>query len=120
MTKIVLNGCYGGFGLSDVAYIRYAEIAGLTLYPEKTEYGSTLYYLEPKESKYNRDSLYDGDMDRTDPALVQVVEELGEKSWGSCSKLYVVEIPKGTQYRIDEYDGLEHLETRDRINWSVA
>jgi len=32
----------------------------------------------------------------------------------------VVEIPKGTLYRIDEYDGNESVETRDAINWIVA
>ena len=26
MTKIVYNGCYGGFGLSDEAEIRYREL----------------------------------------------------------------------------------------------
>ena len=122
MTKIVLNGCYGGFGLSDAAYVRYAEIAGLTLYPEKIN-DWTRYYLEPKvegQEDARRKTLYDDDLERTDPVLVQVVEELGKKSWGSCAQLYIEEMPKGTHYQIHEYDGVENLETRDGIDWSVA
>ncbi len=31
--KVVINTCYGGFGLSHKAIMRYAEMRGLTLYP---------------------------------------------------------------------------------------
>lgn len=37
MTKIVYNACFGGFGLSEAGLMRYAELKGLTLYPEKNE-----------------------------------------------------------------------------------
>ena len=33
------------------------------------------------------------DIPRDDPNLVQVVEELGEASWGSAAELKVIEIP---------------------------
>lgn len=32
----------------------------------------------------------------------------------------VVEIPKGTAYRICEYDGSEYIEYRDEIDWKIA
>jgi hypothetical protein len=46
---------------------------------------------------------------RDDPALVQVVEELGAKSSGEFAKLHVVEIPEDVQWEIEEYDGKEHI-----------
>jgi hypothetical protein len=45
--------------------------------------------------------------DRADKFLVQTVEELGEKANGGFAKLEIVEIPDGTDWRIDEYDGME-------------
>ena len=48
--------------------------------------------------------------DRADPKLVQVVEELGsEKASGSCAELKVVKIPDGTDYVIEDYDGVESI-----------
>jgi hypothetical protein len=47
--------------------------------------------------------------DRTDPLLVQVVEEMGEEADGAHADLKVVEIPDGTKYEIAEYDGREHI-----------
>jgi hypothetical protein len=32
MTKIVYNACHGGFGLSEAAILRYAEIKGIKLW----------------------------------------------------------------------------------------
>jgi hypothetical protein len=49
------------------------------------------------------------DAERHDPLLIAVIEELGEASWGACARLKVVEIPDGTEYVIQEYDGLEHI-----------
>ena len=34
MLKVVYNACYGGFGLSDEAYILYAKLKGIDIYPE--------------------------------------------------------------------------------------
>ena len=94
VTKIVINICYGGFGLSKAAWERYVELGG--------------------------QAEWDGDMDRTDPILVRVVEELGEDANGMCADLVIDDLPAGTKYRIDEYDGLESIETEDDIKWSVA
>ena len=32
----------------------------------------------------------------------------------------VVDIPKGTAYRICEYDGAEYIEFKDEIDWKIA
>lgn len=130
MTRVVYNACYGGFGLSAEAVRRYAEIAGITLY-EYTDDFFTAWYRVPRE-EYERllaSADYEAaneayfsvsDLSRTDPVLVQVVEELGERANDSYAELFIVEVPAGTRYRIDEYDGLESIMTIDDYEWSVA
>jgi len=77
--KMVLNQCYGGFGLSDKA----CEMLGIE---------------------------YDGEMERTDPRLIAVVESLGEEANGDYAELEIVEIPdETTDWDISEYDGFESL-----------
>jgi hypothetical protein len=53
MVRIVINSCFGGFGLSDEGIKRYAELKGLKLYPEVGKYDSTTYWTVPinKRSK---------------------------------------------------------------------
>lgn len=48
-------------------------------------------------------------IDRTDPKLIQVIEELGKRANGAFSELKIVKIPNGVDYEIDEYDGLESI-----------
>ncbi|MEI8135671.1 MAG: hypothetical protein WCH46_11480 [bacterium] len=92
MQKIVINSRHGGFGLSDEAMRRYAEIK--------------------KIEDVNSVHIYD--ICRDDPALVQVVEELGEKSHDRYSELRVVEIPDRISWIVLEYDGLEHVAEQHR------
>jgi len=96
MTEIVINCCYGGFGLSQDALDLYNKYSGKSI--------DSLYY----------------EFTRTDPILVRVVEELGDKANGSCSRLIVYELEPGTKYRIEDYDGYESIETEDDIDWSIA
>jgi hypothetical protein len=118
MTKIIYNACFGGFGLSSAAMRRYAEIKGWEYRPDDEERSwSTGKVVSPEGEEY---SEYDLDENRTDPVLVQVVEELGEKADGMCAKLVIEDLPAGTRYRIEEYDGNESIETEDDIRWSVA
>ena len=139
MTKIVYNACYGGFSISDEAVERYAEIKGITLYPEIDKYGYPVYYLCPVE-EYNKIYEEDSnapvlpgrfdrsnalcfsrcDIDRADPVLAQVVEELGDRASGNFAKLRIEEVPAGTLYRIEEYDGYESVMTQDGYDWNVA
>jgi len=101
MTKIVYNTCYGGFGLSKAAIARYWEIRG-----------------EPKPEHW---AVWDErELNRGDPILVQVVEELGKDANDGFSKLAIRELEPGTQYRIDEYDGYESVMTIDDYEWSIA
>ena len=98
MTKIVYNSSYGGFGLSDEAEIRYRELT----------------------DNINNEDFDVCIIDRADPILVQVVEELGEKANDNYTSLHIAEVPAGTRYRIDEYDGYESVMTIDDYEWKVA
>lgn len=123
MTKIVYNACYGGFGLSHEAVMRYNELAGLNLKAVRNDRFSSIidytYYVDGIED--DKHHWYDGDIkDRTDPHLVQVVEELGKKANGPYSNLRIVDVPAGTKYRIDEYDGRETVMTANDYEWSIA
>ena len=135
MTKVVYNACYGGFGLSHEAIMRYAEIKGITLYVNEQKFGGNSYATVPwdeydrihaeclEEGNYRRaNELYFSvsDIDRADPALVQVVEELGEAANDQFAKLRIEELSPGTMYRIDEYDGNESVMTQDSYDWRIA
>jgi hypothetical protein len=135
MTKIVYNNCYGGFGLSEKAVMRYAELKGIKLYKGKGNSLYTPFYTVPEE-EYNKihsedllkkdyrrsNELYftDRGIERDDPILVQVVEELGEEASSHYASLAIAEIPSGTLYRIDEYDGSESVMTAEDYDWKVA
>lgn len=108
MTKVVINKCFGGFGLSHDAIMKWSEYSGVKLYPQiDAQYPSFgyNYYTDPD---YNSDSYWSKyDLRRDDPALVRVVEEMGIDSWGDYAELKVVEIPDDVSWYIHEYDGSE-------------
>jgi len=89
--KVVINGCFGGFGLSDAAFDEYKNREGIT--------DPDFYYY---------------DIPRDCPVLVAMVEEQGTAINGTFSDLKVVEIPDGVNWYIAEYDGLEHVAERHR------
>ncbi len=103
--KIVINKCYGGFGLSEEAVLLYSKKKGLNIIVQRNK-GLKInhYYLnEKKDGNY----FSERDIQRNDPTLIEVVEELGIKANGSCSELKIVEIPDDMKWEIEEYDGKE-------------
>ena len=128
--KIIINKCYGGFSLSADAIDLYLEKKGEKCfrYTNRT-LGEKLIRTNKKNDSWNvhcfikdlgdgpvewpKDNdgyFYNRDISRDDKILVEVVEELGsEKSSGECAKLEIVEIPDGTNYEIEEYDGIEWI-----------
>jgi hypothetical protein len=115
--KVVINTCFGGFGLSHEAIMLYSELAKLNLMPVRQDSSWTPY-------TYYIDGVQDGDhfwseysLKRDDPDLVAVVETLGKAADDQCAELKVVEIPDGIDWYIDEYDGREHVAERHRT-WS--
>lgn len=127
--ELVLNGGFGGFGLSHKGIVRYCELKGIPLYIEERTFGEddesfvrTSYYLEsPSEDKNAyRETFSVYDIDRSDSALAQTVKELGDEVDDDFSRLYIHELAIGTHYRIREYDGIESIECRDDIIWEIA
>ena len=116
-TKIVISRCFGGFGLSVDARREYLTRAGKKWSERPGEFA----LLGPTFTVDGEDYWSERDLSRSDPVLVALVEERGS-DWasGDHARLEVVELPAGTLYRIDEYDGNESVETRDAIDWSVA
>jgi hypothetical protein len=92
--RIVINDCYGGFGLSDRALAEYKKLAGITA-----------------------EDFYDRDISRDDPYLVKVVKEMGMSANGKFSNLKIVEIPADVEWLVQEYDGAEWVAEKHRT-WS--
>lgn len=83
--KIVLNECYGGFGLSDFG----AKILG-THYPER--------------------EMFFGNGNAMHEELAALVEAFGTRLNGEFANLQVYDIPDDvTDWEINEYDGYESL-----------
>ena len=81
--KVVINKCFGGFSVSRKVY----EEMGVPW----DGYG------------------YDFNNERTNEALIKVVEGLGKDANGSCAKLKIIEVPDGVEFEIDDYDGMESV-----------
>lgn len=135
MTKIVYNACYGGFGLSYKAVMRYAELKGIKLWASTRNAGDfetvipydgtgkkpwIIHYRTTEDPSVKDNYFSERDIPRNDTALVQVVEELGEDANGDCAYLEIEDIPEGTLYRIDEYDGRESVCTMSDYDWQKA
>lgn len=89
--KIVINSCYGGFGLSDDAIAGYMAAKNLSVEPDQYS------------------------IDRADQDLVRIVEKLGSLSNGNNAELSIVEIPNDVKWQIEEYDGKEWVSELHRI-----
>jgi hypothetical protein len=85
--RILINRCYGGFGLSDAAVTRLQELGVLA---------------------------YHREIERNDPKLLQVFDELGQATNGPFAELQAIEVPEGVEWQIEEYDGYEHVAEKHR------
>lgn len=94
MIKIVINVCYGGFGLSTLAEAKLTEL------------GSKTDFETISAKKF-----------RTNPKLIAVVEELGTDANSSSANLRIIEIPTDINYHIVEHAGYEHIAENHRT-WS--
>ena len=140
MTKVVYNACYGGFSLSKEACQRYWDIKGQQVWIEDDKefpsLGLWTVWLTPPEERptknknwnsmtmderdnfnhqYYQHTWRENNVDRHDPVLVQVVEELGDKANAKHAQLKIDEVDG--PYRIDEYDGNESVMTSGDYDW---
>jgi hypothetical protein len=141
--RVVINTVHGGFGLSHEGILAYLDKCGTPVWTEANDKFSGLipfnYYLVPPEERiesdpanwhdmtlaerqahnaaYSKTVFYDRDLERDDPYLVQVIQELGAKAAGRHAELKVVEIPSDVEWQISEYDGNEWVAEKHRT-WS--
>lgn len=135
--KVVVNRCYGGFGLSHAGVLAYAMHKGITLWPEHdgSEFGFWTYWLLPPDQRpkaqdnwhdmtqeqriasnkaHDEAALSPREIPRDDPSLVAVVESLGDEAAGQFARLDVTEIPADVEWQIEAYDGREWIAERHR------
>jgi hypothetical protein len=91
--EVLINGCFGGFVLSD-------KVCDL--------------YNQRKIKKLGEDDELSPhcEVDRSDPILLKIFHEIGSDNFsGLCSCISIKTIPKKYQYfySIDEYDGMESI-----------
>lgn len=106
--KVVINSCYGGFGLSKDAILWLAE-RGNKLAIEELKEGNNGFGI------YGYD--FSNDEMRNNEDLIHVVEFLGDDVNSNYSKLKIVEIPDDVEWTIEEYDGNEWVAEKHRT-WS--
>lgn len=113
--KIVVNRCYGGFGLSEAAWEEYLNRSGKPWYKWDGRFSSPIYSHAPQEEyEESKHFISYYGLERNDPLLIQIVEEMGTEADGDYACLEVVEIPDDVDWYIVEYDGNEHIAERHR------
>ena len=88
--KVAINVCYGGFSLSPAAQALY--------------------------NTYSQTKYVSFGVERADPHLIRVIEELGATANGPHAELKVVEIPDDVadNWEIEESDGIEWVAEKHR------
>ena len=142
--KVVINKCFGGFGLSKE--VLYRSVQDNNSLIEKIEYGDNDFtsdwekFIEDMDDTYKGyrthswygPFLYDEENKvvytfddfprdkqefRSNPELIRLVEELGEEASGEYAELAIVEIPDDVEWEIHDYDGMESIHEKHRT-WS--
>ena len=98
--KIVINRCYGDFGVSKKVYdelgIKYSGNVPLTNY--------IFGYVNVNPKQY-----------RTDERLIKAIEKIGlDESAGGTAELKIIEVPDGIHWYIDQHEGKETVHERHR------
>jgi hypothetical protein len=114
--KIVINKKYGSFSLSEEAVLLYGDKKGLNIIAQQDEKVKTIthYYLDEKK---DGNQFGEWEIERTDPVLVEVVEQLGDLANSCYTKLKIVEVPDDVKWYIHDYDGVEEVHEEHR-KWS--
>lgn len=101
--KIAINVCVGGFSLSKMATEKLALLGNkdaqehIDIYKDKSRWFSFR------------------DIERNDPLLIRVLEDMGEAANGTCAEIKIVEIPDGVLWEVCSQDeGVEWIAEKHR------
>ncbi len=120
--KVVINRCWGGFGLSQKAlHALYHQKCDSIRRKTEEDARSECPDIFDSLAKMSYGPLIGGyvyfgggDMDRDDPALVRVIEDMGKAADGLFAELKIVVIPNDLSWSIDDYDGMETVKEAHR------
>ncbi len=121
--KVVINVCFGGFSLSDEAMELYLNKKGIKFVKSSPDKYSTVYANKPYVNGFEEfidpdiEFYYSRVIDRNDPILIEVVQEMGKKANGAHADLKIVDIPDDVDWEIHDYDGNETVREKSR-SWS--
>ncbi|MCK9272933.1 hypothetical protein M0P65_05290 [Candidatus Gracilibacteria bacterium] len=96
--NFVINQCYGGFGISELAAKRMVELGF------KIKEKNNKYY---EEGKWSLSDAVSYDLERDNPYLIKAIYQLGNKANGDLSKLAIVQVDFNVEKLIHENDGYE-------------
>lgn len=142
--KIIINSCFGGFGISNNALIEFMQRKGKEIYfyegvfvgPDKRIYrkvkaSNKSLFVNAVCKDFGNEFIPENDEQfddfykhiisntdekcRTDVDLINLLEEKGSKYVsGPCSSLKIVEIPDDVEWEVEEYDGSEWISEKHR------
>lgn len=93
--KVVINGCFGGFSVTEAVYKELGIPWDGYGYIDNSDLGI-------EDSNYTK---Y-----RAHPRFIQAIETVGlEKASGDCARLQIIDIPDDVEWYIEDYDGNEHI-----------
>lgn len=99
MSQIVINKCFGGFGLSKLAQEKFASLKNIDPGIWNSKFFENIDIF----------GIY-----RADPDLVKVVTELGFEANDRYSDLKIIDVPDNVEWEIHEYDGVEWVAEKHR------
>ena len=111
--KIVINKKHGDFRLSEEAVLLYGDKKGLNIIAKEDEKIKTITHYFLNEEK-EENGFGEWEIERNDPILVEVVEQLGDLANGHYSKLKIVEVPDDVKWYIYDYYGVEEVHEKHR------
>ena len=131
--KVVINRCFGGFGLSPLAVKEYLKRKGKECFCYDNSFSEkmkkvdiesanlfVIYSTKDLGEEITWEDLGDSyfrerDIPRNDADLVEGVKLLKDKADGRCASLKIVEIPDDVAWTIEEYDGMESVHEQHRV-----
>src|SRR3990167_1043005 len=105
MRSVVINQCWGGFGISDAAVLwmrknapcEHREVLFGEYYDDGSISGESEYLTQEEARLIHKDTNYLHRNARSCPSLVAVVETLKDEANGHLASLVVVKIPKNVK-----------------------